>query len=123
MGVQTPFVKQRAVLAASTAWTGAPVQPIGVGASPGPLHSLSLILFNGSKGLAGEFVQVSDNPGQHAKHSARSKRTLVQAMAAFNPPAAARPSFHLKCESNWSQRWRRLGRLKSTSKKVEVPVR
>src|ERR687894_2100512 len=36
--VQTPFVKQRAVLAVSTAWAGALVQPIGVGASPGPLH-------------------------------------------------------------------------------------
>jgi hypothetical protein len=37
VGVQTPFVKQRAVLAALTVWAGALVQPSGVGASPGPL--------------------------------------------------------------------------------------
>jgi hypothetical protein len=34
---------------------------------PGRFISLCLI-FNGSKRFAGEFVQVSDNPGQHAKH-------------------------------------------------------
>jgi hypothetical protein len=34
---------------------------------PGRFISLCLI-FNGSKRLAGELVQVSDNAGQHAKH-------------------------------------------------------
>jgi hypothetical protein len=34
---------------------------------PGRFIRLCLV-FNGSEWLAGEFVQVSDNPGQHAKH-------------------------------------------------------
>jgi hypothetical protein len=57
VGVQTPFVKQRAVLAASTVWAGALVQSIGVVPRPGRFISLCLIFFNGSKRLAGEFLR------------------------------------------------------------------
>jgi hypothetical protein len=67
--VQTPFVKQRAALAASTVWAGALLWFSQSASVPHPGRFIRLCLvFNGSKWLAGEFVQVSDNPGQHTKH-------------------------------------------------------